>query len=76
MIEPRLFLSIPGMKARDTRYMDFTLTAKPWSKSFGVASRRLPCCTIPAQLNRTSMSPTSRATPSIATSSVTSSTRV
>src|SRR6267154_5180578 len=76
MIEPRPFLSIPGMKARDTRYMDFTLTANPRSQSFGVASRRLPCCTIPAQLNRTSTSPTSRATPSIATSSVTSSTRV
>src|SRR6266850_394045 len=53
MIEPRPFLNIPGMKARDTRYMDFTLTAKPWSQSFGVASRRLPCCTIPAQCSAT-----------------------
>src|ERR1043166_5645105 len=76
MIEPRPFFSMPGMNARDTRNIDLTLTAQPWSQSFGGASRMLPWWTMPAQLNSTSTSPASRATRAIAASSVTSSARV
>ena len=36
MIEPRPFFSMPGRKARDTRYIDFTLTANAWSQSLGL----------------------------------------
>jgi hypothetical protein len=42
MIEPRPLRIMRGMKARDTRNMDFTFTAKAWSQSPEVASRMLP----------------------------------
>src|SRR5688572_535749 len=76
MIEPARFLSMPGRKARVTQYMERTFTAKPSSQSRLVASRMVPFCTMPAQLNSTSTSPASRAVLAIAASSVTSSTRV
>ena len=37
MIEPPPFFSMPGRNARVTRYIDFTLSAKLKSQSFGVA---------------------------------------
>src|SRR2546426_1253919 len=76
MIEPQPFFSMPGIKARDTRYIDFTLTANARSQSLGLVSRMVPLCTMPAQLKSTSTLPASRATRSIAASSVTSSTGV
>jgi hypothetical protein len=59
MIEPRPFFSMPGMNALDTRNIDFTFTANAWSQSFTEASRIEPWWTMPAQLKRMSMSPTS-----------------
>ena len=55
MIEPPPFFSMPGRKARVTRYIDFTLRLKLKSQSFGVQSRMVPWCTKPAQLNSTSI---------------------
>ena len=59
MIEPPPFFSMPGRKARVTRYIDFTLRLKLKSQSLGVQSRIVPWCTKPAQLNSTSTAPTS-----------------
>jgi hypothetical protein len=64
------------MKAFDTRNIDFTFTAKAWSQSLALASSTEPWWTMPAQLNRTSMSPTSADTFLMSFSLVTSSTRV
>src|SRR5260221_776073 len=76
MIEPLPFFSMPGRKARATRYMDFTFRLKLKSQSFGVQSRMVPWCTKPTQLNSTSSGPTSPASLLTAAWSVTARTCV
>src|SRR5437879_2778861 len=76
MIEPPPLRSIPGRQDLVARNIDLTLTLKARFHCSKVQSRRLPCCTIPAQLNSTLTSPASWAVFAIPAGSVTSSTRV
>src|SRR5258706_2435600 len=56
-IEPRLFSTIPGRKARRVRCMGLTLRSNEKSQSCSLQSSTVPGCTKPAQLTRMSGGP-------------------
>src|ERR1700722_256104 len=76
MMLPFLAAAIAGMKARQGRYIDFTLRSKEKSQSDSEQSRIVPWWTKPAQLKRMSMAPSSAAREFTALMSRTSRTRV